>query len=84
MNVFPCGDRNLAINMYHPLHTEWLNEIVAFSYRSGNLRPCNRIMTGMFSYVQYKTMEQWGVCVGPGTLYKVPSMLSHHKILLTN
>lgn len=60
------------LTVHHPLHKKWLNQPLAFSYESGNLCPLNRIMIGMFSYLQYKTMEQWSVYFGPVTLYKGP------------
>lgn len=69
---FSCVDRNLAVTVHHPSHKKWLNQPLAFSYKSGNLCPLNRIIIGMFSYLQYKTMEQWSVYFGPMTLYKGP------------
>lgn len=57
MNFVSCVDGNVAVNVHHPLHTKWLNQPLAFFFhKSGNLYPLNRIMIGMFSYVQYKTM----------------------------
>lgn len=56
--IFSCVERNLAVNLHHPLCTKWLNQLLAFSYKSGNLGPLNGIMLGMFSLVQYKIMGQ--------------------------
>lgn len=69
---FSCVDRNLAVSIRHPLHTKWLNQPLAFSYRSGNLCLFNRVMKRMFSCVQYKSMEQWSIYFGTGTLHKGP------------
>ena len=33
---------------------KWLNQLLAFSYKSGDLGPLNGIMLGMFSLVQQK------------------------------
>lgn len=43
---------------------KWLNQPPAFSYKSGNLCPLKKIMIGMFSSVQYKTMKQLSVYFG--------------------
>lgn len=56
--IFFCVERNLAVNLHHPLHTKWLNQLLAFSYKSGDLGLLNGIMLGMFSLVQHKIMGQ--------------------------
>lgn len=61
MNFLSCVDRNLAVNVHHPLHTKWLNQPLDFSYKSGDLCPHNRMNNGRDVFLcaiqNYETME---------------------------
>ena len=61
---------------------KWLNQLLAFSYKSGDLGPLNGIILGMFSLVKHKIMEPWSISFGQLTLYKGHIHIPSSKTLI--